>query len=146
MAIHGKGRARFAAEGDKLLVELANHPRSADLPHALFGTAYAHSFDVPARSAEAIARLQEIARRLVNCSHLSQRIRQLGRIRKDWIKQMKEFLKRADGSISKQFVAASLGNAQAAIELFSDPGYKEIPDEMRKENSGRRRSICTVGQ
>src|SRR5262249_51680821 len=37
----GKGRSQFAQEGERLLVELADHLRSADLLSALFGSVYA---------------------------------------------------------------------------------------------------------
>src|SRR5262249_48597173 len=64
--------------------------------------------------------LQEIARRLVNCSHLSQRIRQLGRIRKDWIKQMKEFLKNT-------LKLADFGLCSSARQDFGCQGFRGTP-------------------
>lgn len=121
-------RARFASEGEKLLIELADHPRAADLPDALFIAVYAHTFDVPSRSAKAVARLEKAADRRKKPVPLRQRIRQLAGIRRDWIKQMKEILQKVEEPSTKQLIAASLGDARAAIELFSRPGYRDVPE------------------
>ena len=137
----GKGRERFAREGEKLLLELADHPKAADLPSALFEFVYAHGFDVPARSAEAIARLTKAAPQHPHPAKLKARIRQLEKVAEDWIKQMKEYLSKAEHATQKQFLAASLGDAQAAIDLFSQPGYKDVPDyrERVREAKGKLR-------
>lgn len=123
-----KGRARFARAGEKLLIELADHPKAADLPAALFGFVYAHGFDVPARCAEAIARLTKAVPKHPHSSALKERIRQLEKVAEDWIKEMKTYLSKAKGLAQKQFLAASLGDAQAAVDLFSQEGYKDVPD------------------
>jgi hypothetical protein len=51
---------------------------------------------------------------------------------------MTEYLQRTNGS-QKQFIAASLGNAQAAIELFSQPGYKDIPEYRERVRDAKRK-------
>jgi hypothetical protein len=134
-----KGRARFALEGEKLLVELAAHPKTADLPSALFAIVYAHGFDVPARTKEAIARLQQAACKLLPAVHLNERIRELRRVARDWTNAMKEHLQKADTGPHKQFLAASLGDAQAAIELFSQPGYKDVPEYRERVRAAKRK-------
>jgi hypothetical protein len=139
-----KGRARFAREGEKLLVELADHPKAADLPATLFGFAYAHGFDVPARSAEAVARLRKAVARHPHPSALDERIRQLEQVAEDWIRQMKKYLSKAKDSTQKQFLAASLGDAQAAVDLFSQPGYKDVPDY--RESLGEAKRKLRVGR
>jgi hypothetical protein len=123
-----KGRARFARAGEKLLIELADHPKAADFPAALFGFVYAHGFDVPARSAEAIARLTKAVPKHPHPSALKERIRQLEKVAEDWIKEMKKYLSKAEGLTQKQFLAASLGDAQAAVDLFSQEGYRDVRD------------------
>jgi hypothetical protein len=123
-----QGCSRFASMGEKLLVELADHPKAADLLSALFGFVYAHGFDVPARSAAAVARLTKAVPKHPHPSALKERIRQLEKVAEDWIEQMKKYLSKAEDSTQKQFLAASLGDAQAAVELFSQPGYKDVPD------------------
>src|SRR5262249_61657018 len=119
----------------------SDYPRSGDRSGGLFGSAYAHGFDVPARSGEAIARLELLASKLGSPALLKQRIRQLSRIRKDWIKQMQEYVQKVDQRRGKQFIAASLGDARAAIELFSQPGYEDIP-EYRERLRDARRKLC----
>ncbi len=134
-----KGRVRFAREGERLLAELAAHPRAADLPNALFGTVYAHGFDVPTRTAEAVARLEEVAHELPHPRWLNQRVRQLRRIARDWTKAMKQYLRTADNDTQRQFLSASLGDAQAAIELFSQPGYKEVAEYRERARAAKRK-------
>lgn len=134
-----KGRVRFAREGETLLVELAAHPRAAELPGALFGTVYAHGFDVPTRTAEAISRLEQAARMLPHPKSLNDRIRQLRQLARDWTKEMKEYLRKADAGSQKQFLAASLGDAQAAIELFSQPGYKDVPEYRERVRAAKKK-------
>jgi hypothetical protein len=134
-----KGRARFAREGERLLVELTAHPRAAELPSALFGTVYAHGFDVPTRTAEAIARLEQAACELPRPAKLNVRIRQLRRLATDWTKETKEYLRKADTGSQKLFLAASLGDAQAAIEFFSQPGYQDVPDYRERVRAAKRK-------
>jgi hypothetical protein len=135
----GRGRARFAREGEKLLVELADHPRSADLADVLFARTYAHGFDVPARSAEAIARLEQAAGTRAKPERLWQRIRRLRRLRKRWIKDMNDYRNSNNDPTSKQFIAASLGDARAAIALFSQPGYADHPDYQERLREAKRK-------
>ncbi len=134
-----KGRARFALEGERLLVDLADHPRSADLPGALFASVYAHGFDVPSRTNDAIARLEKALKRLRDPSALMERIKQLKRISGDWIKGIKRFLQKAKDPTQKQFIAASLGDAQAAIELFSQASFKDVPEYQERLREAKRK-------
>jgi hypothetical protein len=135
----GRGRTRFALQGEKLLVELADHPKASELPQALFGFVYAHGFDVPARSADAIARLEKTSSKLPNPSPAKVRIAQLERIVRDWIKEMERLLPKAKNTMQKQFIAASLGDAHAAIDLFSQPGYKDVPEYGERLRAARRK-------
>jgi hypothetical protein len=134
-----KGRARFARMGEKLLVELADHPKAADLPAALFGFVYAHGFDVPTQSAEAVARLTKAVAQHEHPSALNERIRQLEQVAKDWIKQMKKYLSKVEDSTQEQFLAASLGDAQAAVDLFSQPGYRDVPEYRERLGEAKRK-------
>jgi hypothetical protein len=135
----GKGRIRFALEGEKLLVELADHPKSADLPGALFAVVYAHGFDVPARTDEAINRLKNAIMQRPSASSLHERIQDLKRICGDWIGQMEGFLQEAKDPSQKQFIAASLGDAHAAIEFFSQPSYKDVPEYRERLRDAKRK-------
>jgi hypothetical protein len=134
-----KGHLRFAREGERLLVELASHPRAADLPGALFRTVYAHGFDVPTRTAEAISRLERAARELPDPRCLNKHLRQLRRLVRDWTTDMKEQLRKAENDLLKQFLAADLGDAKAAIALFSQPGYNEVPEYQECLRAARRK-------
>jgi len=134
-----KGRDSFALEGEKLLIELADHPRAADLPAALLRFVYAHGFDVPARSAAAIARLERAASQLPDPAPLRARIRQLERSARDWIKELKKFLQKAKNPLQQQSIAATLGDAQAAIDLFSQPGYKDVPEYRERLREAKRK-------
>lgn len=134
-----KGGRRFAREGERLLVELAAHPRAADLPGALFRTVYAHGFDVPTRTAEAISRLERAARELPDPRCLNKHLRQLRRLVRDWTTDMKEQLRKAENDILKQLLAADLGDAKAAIALFSQPGYNEVPEYQECLRAARRK-------
>jgi hypothetical protein len=67
---------------------------------------------------------------------------------------MQEYVREAGQPQTKQFMEASLGNAQAAIEFFSQSGYADIPEyrerlrdakkKLRAEDGGRRRSLPSV--
>ena len=59
---------------------------------------------------------------------------------------MKRFLKKAQGSMQKQFIAASFGDAQAAIDLFSQPGYKDVPDYCERLVEAKRKLRLVGGQ
>jgi hypothetical protein len=120
-------KAKFVREGERLLIELAGHPKSTDLVDILFATDYAHGFDVPARSDRAIARLRRAKRRASDPGALEERIRQLSEAREKWIEEMTAFLQKSDSATTKNFLAATLGDAEAAIQLFSQPPYNEVP-------------------
>jgi len=135
-------RVKFVRDGERLLVELAGHPRSADLIDVLFASGYAHAFDVPARSARAIARLRRATRRAADPGALEERVRQLAEVRDRWIAETTAFLQKTDRPSTKNIIAASLGDAQAAIQLFSGPPYNEIPeyrDWLREANAKAKR-------
>src|SRR5207253_2983811 len=87
-------RARFVREGERLLVELAGHAKVAGLVGALFSRGYAHTFDVPAQSARAIARLERACREAADVTALKERIRELAGMREEWIAVTSESLGR----------------------------------------------------
>jgi hypothetical protein len=134
-----KGRERFARDGEKLLLKLADHPKSAALPAALFGMVYAHGFDVPSRSAEAIDRLTKAAAKHPHRVALKERIGQLEKTAEDWVKEMKKYLSQAEGGMQEQFIAASLGDAQAAIDLYSQPGFADVPEYRQRVREAKRK-------
>jgi hypothetical protein len=123
-----KSRAEFVREAERLLVELAAHPRAAELVGDLFATGYAHTFDVPGKSGKAIARLERAARQLADATALKERIRELTERRQEWITITTEALHRTADRSGKRFLAALLGDARAAIELCSQDGYSEDPE------------------
>ena len=121
-------RAKFVRDGERLLMKLAGHPKSAELVNVLFASGYAHTFDVPARSARAIARLRRAARSAADAGAAEQRVRQLVEVRRKWIAEMEEFVRTSDRPSTKTFLAAILGDAEAAIQLFSQPPYSEVAE------------------
>jgi hypothetical protein len=134
-----KARAEFVHEGERLLVELAAHPRAGALVGDLFSAGYAHTFDVPGKSARAIARLERASRQLADATALKERIRELTEWRQEWITITTESLQRvADGS-ARRYLAATLGDAREALELCSqssrseDPRYREWLREARQK-------------
>jgi hypothetical protein len=123
-----KARARFVREGEELLVELAAHPKAAELIHALFSRAYAHTFDVPGRSARAVARLERASRKVADPTPLKERIRELADMRAQWMAVTNESLQQMEDGFVKNFIGATLGDARAAIKFCSRPPYNEIPE------------------
>ncbi len=121
-------RARFARLGEKLLVELAGHPQAGDLVDAVFYRGYAHDFDVPTRSAQALARLERACRAKADAAPLRERIRELTRVREDWIAATKESLGEIKDTHTKEYLAAALGDARAAIKLCSRRPYRDNPE------------------
>jgi hypothetical protein len=122
-----ESRAKFVRDGERLLIELAGHPRSADLVDALFASGYAHAFDVPARTARAIARLRRAASRAADPGALEERIRQLLEVRDRWVETTTAWLRKTEMPSAKDHIAALLGDAEAAIRLFSELPYREMP-------------------
>jgi hypothetical protein len=118
-----RGQRQFLRKGEALLIALAKHPSSADLPAALFSYGCAHTFDVPGRSAAAVVRLKRRAQAVGNPPSLKERIRQFSRIRRQWINMHEEFLKTANEGCAKNSVAALLGDPEAAIQLAEDPHF-----------------------
>jgi hypothetical protein len=125
-------RTRFARQGEQLLVDVAAQPCSTVLVETLFRSVYTHGFDVPARMARARERLKELALRLGKPAALEKHIRQLARLCRDWARQMQERLDQETDPTNAQFVAASLGDAQAAVDLFSQPDYREVPEYQER--------------
>lgn len=123
-----RARARFVREGERLLVELAAHPQAGDLVGALFSRGYAHCFDVPAHSARAVARLEKTCRTATDGTPLKERIRELAAMREEWMAVTKQALEQMEDTSAKRFFAAILGDAQAAITLFSQPPYSDLPE------------------
>jgi hypothetical protein len=118
---------RFVQEGEKLLVELASHPRAAGLAQALFSRGFAHSFDVPGRSARAIARLERAAGKSAAPAALQDRIRELAALLEQWTTETRQFLDNNTDAEIRDYFAALLGDAEAAIKLFSRAPYKDQP-------------------
>lgn len=120
-----RSRARIIREGEKLLVELAAHPDAPDLVGVLFSAGYAQAFDVPARTAQGIARLEKAARQARQSGPLRQHIRRLGQIRGEWMEDTRAFLGQLDDPVAHDYLAARLGDARAAVRLFSRPPFRE---------------------
>jgi hypothetical protein len=122
-----KACAAFVREGERLLVELAAHPRAGELVGELFYTGYADTFDVPSKSARAIARLERAARQLADATALKERIRELTELRQEWITRTTESLQRVADRTVRRYFAATLGDAREAIKLFSQASYRDDP-------------------
>jgi hypothetical protein len=133
-------RARFVREGEMLLVELAAHPQAAGLVGALFSRGYAHTFDVPTRSAQAIARLERACRGAADATPLKERIRELAAMREEWIAVTTEALRTSGEAFARKFLAATLGDARAAIKLCSRPPYSEYPKYREWLQEARRKA------
>jgi hypothetical protein len=121
-------RSEFVRDGERLLVELAGHPRSADLVDALFARGYAHAFDVPGRTARALTRLRRASRQAADPGALDERVRHLSEMCDQWIAETRKWLEKTDRSSTRNIIAAMLGDAEAAIQAFSEPPYSEIPE------------------
>jgi len=134
-----RARSRFVREGERLLVELATHAKSADLVTTLFYQGYAFTFDVPGRSARALARLERASRKLADGTALKERIRQLAEMREQWIAITTESLRNIDEESSRNFIAAYLGDARAAIKVCSRPPYNEDPQFREWLQEARRK-------
>jgi hypothetical protein len=122
-----KARKQFVREGEILLLELAGHPQAAGLVYALFSRGYADSFDFPAKSAQAIARLERASRQVADGTAVKERIGELAQVRQEWIESRTEALRKYTDGSPKNYFAALLGDAEAAIELCSQPGYSDFP-------------------
>lgn len=141
-----KARAAFVREGEQLLVELAGHPRVSELVGALFSRGYAHTFDVPGKCARAIARLAKAARQAADPDSLKKRIQELADMRDKWVAHQTEALQRITEQSFKDYFAAILGDARAAIRLCSRPPYSEhaeyrewLREAKRKRQRERKR-------
>jgi hypothetical protein len=137
-----KGRSQFLREGESLLVELAPYPKAAELSEAIFRSGCAHGFDVPAQSARVIERLEKRAQKLGEPSALRERIGGLAAIRREWIEAEEACLqdpKYAAIKSIKQFTAAQLGDAQAALELCAEPPYRDMPEYQDWARAARRK-------
>ena len=135
-----KVRAQFVREGERLLVELAGHPKGGELVYALFSRGYAHSFDVPGKSARAIARLEKASQPSEQTTPLKERIQELAKVREQWIAETTKALKEISDQDARDHIAASLGDSQAAIRHCSRPPYSELP-EFREWVSDAERKI-----
>jgi hypothetical protein len=122
-------RAAWIREGEELLVNLASHSNATELVGAMFSTGYAHGFDVPARAARAIARLRRRAGKLDDPTHLTKCICALAKCRAEWIGQMKTHLDGVEDMSAEKYLdlTASLGDAQAAIDLYSRTPFSDSP-------------------
>src|SRR5262249_10337023 len=106
----------------------------------------AHTFDVPGKSARAIARLERASRQVVDGTALKERIRELAEMREKWIARTTEIFQRTAHRTVKSFLAATLGAARDAIKLCSQPPCSEDPkyrqwlqEARRKMERGRKR-------
>lgn len=136
-----EGRARFIREGEKLLVSLAHHPKAVELPSALFFCGYAHGFDVPARSAQGLERLQKLARNHGGGKAVQARLREFSSLRQQWIDQQQEYMaKQEENPWFKNYLAAQLGDAEAAIALFSEEPYRDDPNYQEWLRQAKRKA------
>jgi hypothetical protein len=140
-----QGRTQFLREGENLLVELAHHPRAAELPEPLFRCGCAHGFDVPAQSARVIERLEKRAQKLKDPAALQERIGQFATRRREWIEWAQACLDDAEDASLNRYFAAQLGDAQAAIALCAEPGYCDDPEYLHWAREARRKAR-TVGR
>ncbi len=136
-------RARFLREGERLLVELADQPRAKELVGQLFSRGYAHTFDMPARSARGLARLQRAAGKLTDPVPLQERIRELAELREQCIARVTEMLHGQKRREIRDYYAAYLGDARAAIRFYSkyeeNPEYRRWLQEARKKLARQQR-------
>jgi hypothetical protein len=52
---------------------------------------------------------------------------------------MKKYLPKSASGPQKQFLAATLDDAQAAIELFSQPGYRDVPEYRERVRAAKKK-------
>jgi hypothetical protein len=121
-----KIRAQFVHEGERLLVELAGHPKASALVDALFSRGFTQAFDVPGKTAQAISRLEK-ASRPGEPTPLKERIQEFSKMREEWMAETKKSLMAISDKQAKDHIAASLGDPQAAMRLCSRPPYSELP-------------------
>jgi hypothetical protein len=112
-------------EGEDLLVEFAAHPDAAQLvePLSLVYTG-AYLFDFPAKSAEALDRLERRAQSLKDPTALRRLIADLSRQVSYWKGYFERELK-GDDEKSRGSAAARLGDAETALRILSKPEYAE---------------------
>jgi len=117
----------FIEAGEDLLAELAAHPRAGELVKALFQNGYGICFDVRAKTAAPIARLDARAARLPDPTALRNRLRELSDLCEQAIREWKDIIEllkdRAGG-----WYAAWLGDAATTIRVLSEPPHNsKIP-------------------
>jgi hypothetical protein len=114
----GAARRKFVEQGEKLLVDVADHRDAARLAGLLFEHGYDHWFDVPARAAAGISRLEK-------AGAPAGRIDELRKMREAWLKQ--------DGEHTgpHPYSAAMRGDAKGTIDGADAPMLKQ--DERFQE-------------
>jgi hypothetical protein len=116
--------ARLIEDGERLLADHASHARAAGALEALFVSGYALGFDVPARSAAGIARLEKMAEGLKEPAPLRERIVELAVRREKEIEKLQAARAAAKaGSFTEAWYALTLGDAERTIDFFSKPSY-----------------------
>ena len=116
--------ARFVEEGEGLLVDHAANPRAVKAAEALFLGGYSGKFDVPAKSAAGIARLEKASQGLKEPGPLRERIGELSRLREKEIGDLQKARAAAQGNeASEAWYAMALGDAEATIRAYSQPPY-----------------------
>jgi hypothetical protein len=135
-----EGKERIVQEGERLIAEHASHPRCPDAVKALFTLGYSGRFDVPARSAAGMARLEAVAKALKDPNPLRDRIAELSQLRDEEIARLQAAREAAKGNEAAEGgAAAALGDAEATIRIFSGPAYERsafhqvLVDEAREK-------------
>lgn len=123
-------QVKLAAEGEKLLADLAGHPQAEAFAESLFAFAYTRGFDVPAQCAAGLERLEKMARTHKDPGPLRKRIQQLTSILARWTEEIRQILAATEPN-EQGFHAASLGDAKATIEFFSKPPLSDYPEYQK---------------
>lgn len=115
--------SKFVQDGERLIADHASHPLASRALEALFA-GYSGKFDVPARSAAGIARLEAVARELKDPGPLRGRIEELSRLRGKEIETLETSRAAAKGNEASQaWYACALGDAETTIRVYSMPPY-----------------------
>lgn len=125
-----ESKTRLAEEGEKLLVDLADHPGAEPIASTLFNVAYASQFDVPSKSAAGIERLRRQIRDHQKPSALRAVVDTLEKIRATWIERTEAARHQGEGKgaeFTRAYNGVMLGDAPETVRFFGQPPYDRTP-------------------
>jgi hypothetical protein len=124
----GQGRAKFAVDVEKLLIEAASHPSAKELARTLFQIGYSNQFDVPTKTRAGVERLKAALIEHRDPLPLKERIQELTAMFEEWSRSMETRMKSLPegerGQSARAVHAAHMGDAATTIEVFTRPQYK----------------------